>query len=174
MKYLHTMVRVADLDQSLDFYCNKLGLVEIKRKEVPAGRFTLVFLAAPGDESAQVELTWNEPLHHDGLSILQYAIRYSVVGSPDSTSILVDPDTLSYIVTGLVDGTAYQFEVSAVYTGPENGPSSNSITATPYGPIGTPSVSVMASCGSASLTWTQPELGGHQFVEYIVTWSNVE
>jgi lactoylglutathione lyase len=59
MKYLHTMVRVADLEESLDFYCDKLGLVELRRHEVPAGRFTLVFLAAPGDESAQVELTWN-------------------------------------------------------------------------------------------------------------------
>lgn len=59
MKYLHTMVRVTDLDAALDFYCNQLGLLEVDRKEVPAGRFTLVFLAAPGDESAQVELTWN-------------------------------------------------------------------------------------------------------------------
>jgi lactoylglutathione lyase len=59
MKYLHTMVRVTDLDASLDFYCDKLGLVEVNRKEVPAGRFTLIFLAAPGDEDAQVELTYN-------------------------------------------------------------------------------------------------------------------
>ena len=59
MKYLHTMVRVADIDDSLDFYCNKLGLVVLSRRDIPAGRFTLVFLAAPGDESAQVELTWN-------------------------------------------------------------------------------------------------------------------
>jgi len=59
MKYLHTMVRVSDLDESLDFYCNKLGLVELRRKEVSAGRFTLVFLAAPGNESAQLELTYN-------------------------------------------------------------------------------------------------------------------
>ncbi|MBW2282857.1 MAG: VOC family protein [Deltaproteobacteria bacterium] len=59
MKYLHTMVRVADLDASLDFYCNKLGLTETRRHEVEAGRFTLVFLAAPGDEDAQVELTYN-------------------------------------------------------------------------------------------------------------------
>jgi lactoylglutathione lyase len=59
MKYLHTMVRVTDLEESLDFYCNKLGLVELRRREAPAGRFTLVFLAAPGDESAQLELTWN-------------------------------------------------------------------------------------------------------------------
>ena len=50
MKYLHTMVRVSDLDVSLDFYCTKLGLKEVARKEVPAGRSTLVFLAAPGDE----------------------------------------------------------------------------------------------------------------------------
>ena len=59
MKYLHTMVRVTDLDASLDFYCSKLGLVELRRHEVEAGRFTLVFLAAPGDDEAQVELTYN-------------------------------------------------------------------------------------------------------------------
>ena len=67
MKYLHTMVRVADLDDSLDFYCNKLGLVEVARKEVPQGQFTLVFLAAPGDEDAQVELTFNwDSQEYDG------------------------------------------------------------------------------------------------------------
>ena len=59
MKYLHTMVRVSDLEESLDFYCSKLGLVELRRHDVPQGRYTLVFLAAPGDESAQVELTYN-------------------------------------------------------------------------------------------------------------------
>ena len=59
MKYLHTMVRVRDLDASLDFYCRKLGLVELRRHEVPPGRCTLIFLAAPGDESAQIELTYN-------------------------------------------------------------------------------------------------------------------
>jgi len=59
MKYLHTMVRVSDLEGSLDFYCAKLGLVELRRYDEPKGRFTNVFLAAPGDESAQVELTYN-------------------------------------------------------------------------------------------------------------------
>ncbi len=59
MKYLHTMVRVTDIDQSLDFYVNKLGLKEVRRTESSAGRFTLIYLAAPGDESAQVELTYN-------------------------------------------------------------------------------------------------------------------
>ena len=59
MRYLHTMVRVTDLEESLDFYCSKLGLEELRRLEVEAGRFTLVFLAAPGNELAQLELTYN-------------------------------------------------------------------------------------------------------------------
>ena len=59
MKYLHTMVRVTDLNRSIDFYCNRLGLKEISREDEEDGRFTLVFLAAPGDEDAQVELTYN-------------------------------------------------------------------------------------------------------------------
>ena len=59
MKYLHTMVRVADIDASIDFYCDKLGLEELRRIDNAAARFTLVFLAAPGDSEAQVELTHN-------------------------------------------------------------------------------------------------------------------
>jgi lactoylglutathione lyase len=59
MRYLHTMVRVTNLEESLKFYCDALGLQVLRSREVPAGRFTLVFLSAPGDESAQVELTYN-------------------------------------------------------------------------------------------------------------------
>ena len=59
MKYLHTMVRVRDLDASMKFYCDGLGLVEQGRYDSDAGRFTLVFLSAPDDASAQVELTYN-------------------------------------------------------------------------------------------------------------------
>jgi lactoylglutathione lyase len=59
MKYLHTMVRVTDLAASLKFYCEALGLRELHRMENKAGRFTLIFLCAPGDEEAQVELTYN-------------------------------------------------------------------------------------------------------------------
>lgn len=67
MRYLHTMVRVTDLDQSLDFYCNKLGLREIDRYENEKGRFTLVFLGADENEDAQVELTYNwDPEAYDG------------------------------------------------------------------------------------------------------------
>ena len=67
MKYLHTMVRVSDLERSLDFYCTKLGLVELRRYDEPKGRFTNVFLAASGDDSAQVELTYNwDPEEYSG------------------------------------------------------------------------------------------------------------
>ncbi|MGD8354637.1 MAG: VOC family protein [Methyloceanibacter sp.] len=59
MKYLHTMVRVSDIDESLDFYCNKLGLKETRRMDSEQGRFTLIYLAAPGDEDAELELTYN-------------------------------------------------------------------------------------------------------------------
>ena len=66
MKYLHTMVRVTNLEDSLDFYCNKLGLKEVNRMDHEQGRFTLVFLAAEGDEEAQVELTYNwDPENYD-------------------------------------------------------------------------------------------------------------
>jgi lactoylglutathione lyase len=74
MQYLHTMVRARDLDESLDFYCNKLGLVEVRRMDSEKGRFTLVYLAAPEDaESAraggspELEITWNwDPESYDG------------------------------------------------------------------------------------------------------------
>jgi lactoylglutathione lyase len=59
MKYLHSMVRVRDLDASLRFYCEGLGLREVRRKEVPQGKFTLVFLSAPDSPDAEIELTWN-------------------------------------------------------------------------------------------------------------------
>ena len=74
MEYLHTMLRVSDLERALDFFCDKLGLVEMNRTEVEQGRFTLVFLAAPGDvgraresRAPMVELTWNwDPEELDG------------------------------------------------------------------------------------------------------------
>ena len=61
MKYLHTMVRVTDIEKSLAFYRDALGLEVLSRRDQEAGRFTLVFLAAPGDSTAQVELTYNWP-----------------------------------------------------------------------------------------------------------------
>jgi lactoylglutathione lyase len=79
MKYLHTMVRVTDIEQSLRFYRDALGLAELSRNEFPQGRYTLVFLAAPGDDHAQVELTHNwDPQTYDGgrnFGHLAYAVE---------------------------------------------------------------------------------------------------
>jgi lactoylglutathione lyase len=79
MKYLHTMVRVGDIGASLRFYCDALGLKELSRKDYPQGRYTLVFLAAPGDEEAQVELTHNwDPESYGGgrnFGHLAYAVE---------------------------------------------------------------------------------------------------
>jgi lactoylglutathione lyase len=79
MNYLHTMVRVTDIEKSLRFYCDALGLVELRRQESEKGRFTLVFLAAPGDEHAQVELTYNwDPQEYAGgrnFGHLAYAVE---------------------------------------------------------------------------------------------------
>ncbi len=79
MKYLHTMVRVSDLDASLAFYCDALGLQVLSRRESEQGRFTLVFLAAPGDEQAQVELTfnWDPEVYTGGRNFghLAYAVK---------------------------------------------------------------------------------------------------
>ena len=78
MKYLHTMVRVADLEQSLRFYRDALGLELLSRKDVPAGKYSLAFLAAPGDSSAQVELThnWSDEVYSGGRNFghLAYAV----------------------------------------------------------------------------------------------------
>lgn len=77
MKFLHTMLRISDIDQSLDFYVNKLGLKEIKRMENSQGRYTLIFLAAPGDEDAQVELTynWDPEVYGEGRNFGHLAYR---------------------------------------------------------------------------------------------------
>jgi lactoylglutathione lyase len=79
MKYLHTMVRVTDLEQSLRFYRDALGLAELSRRETPQGRYTLVFLAAPGDDHAQVELTynWDPEIYGSGRNFghLAYAVE---------------------------------------------------------------------------------------------------
>jgi lactoylglutathione lyase len=92
MKYLHTMVRVADIDASLDFYCNKLGLRELKRYNSEQGRFTLVFLAAPGDDEAQVELThnWDPEEYDEGRNFGHLA--YQVDNIYDLCQKLMDAD----------------------------------------------------------------------------------
>ncbi len=96
MKYLHTMVRVTNLEESLDFYVNKLGLTLLSKRDVPAGKFTLAFLAAPGDETAQVELTYNwEPEAYTGgrnFGHLAYAVDdiYALFASMQSKGVTIN------------------------------------------------------------------------------------
>jgi lactoylglutathione lyase len=87
---LHTMVRVSDLDESLAFYCNKLGLTEIRRYDNEKGRFTLVFLAAPGDDEAQVEQThnWDPEEYGEGRNFGHLA--YAVTNIYDACQKLMD------------------------------------------------------------------------------------
>lgn len=90
MKYLHTMVRVADLEDSLDFYCAKLGLKEVRRMEHEQGRFTLVFLAPEGNEDAMVELTynWDSETYSGGRNFGHLA--YSVANIYEKCQSLID------------------------------------------------------------------------------------
>ena len=90
MKYLHTMVRVSNIEQSLDFYCNKLGLKEVNRYESEEGRFTLVFLSAPNNEEAQVELTynWDSEDYDEGRNFGHLA--YSVTNNYETCQHLLD------------------------------------------------------------------------------------
>jgi len=99
MRFLHTMVRIRDIDESLDFYCNKLGLVEMRRRDVPEGRFTLIFLAAPKDKgrsqeanAPELELTYNwDPEAYDtGRSFGHLA--YKVDNIYDCCQRLMDAD----------------------------------------------------------------------------------
>lgn len=95
MKYLHTMVRVSDLEKSLAFYCEALGLRELRRREHEQGRFTLVFLAAPGDDQAQVELTynWDEAGYRGGRNFghLAYAVDdiYAVCARLQAAGVVI-------------------------------------------------------------------------------------
>jgi lactoylglutathione lyase len=90
MKYLHSMVRVSNLDESLDFYCNKLGLRELRRSENKGGRYTLVFLAAPGDDNAQVELTYNWDAEDYGEARNFGHLAYAVDNIYDTCKKLMD------------------------------------------------------------------------------------
>lgn len=96
MKYLHTMVRVSDLEASLDFYCNKLGLKELSRRDNESGRFTLVFLAAEGDENAQIELTynWDPESYGEGRNFGHLAYRvdniYDLCASLQSQGVIIN------------------------------------------------------------------------------------
>ena len=101
MKFLHTMIRVTNIEDSIDFYCNKLGLVEIRRKDVPEGKFTLIFLAANEDESRakverspEIELTynWNPESYDFGRNFGHLA--FSVKNIYETCQKLIDHDVV--------------------------------------------------------------------------------
>ncbi len=101
MKFLHTMIRVTNINDSIDFFCNKLGLVEIRRKDVPEGKFTLIFLAADEDEnraneerSPEIELTYNwDPENYDfGRNFGHLA--FSVKNIYETCQKLIDHDVI--------------------------------------------------------------------------------
>ena len=129
------------------------------------------FLGVSGSGDAYVDLSWNEPLHHDGLSIIKYEVVYDETGGSSPTTVTIDPPVLSKTISGLTNGTEYEFQVRAVYTGPVNGPYSNTVTATPLGPIGTPVVTAVPGNAEVALSWTMPDLGGHTFYIFSVQWS---
>lgn len=90
MRYLHTMVRVTNIEDSLDFYCGKLGLKEVRRTESQQGRFTLIFLAADENPEAQVELTYNwDPENYSGGRNFGH-LAYSVANIYDTCQQLMD------------------------------------------------------------------------------------
>ena len=147
---------------------------------VQLGLAPTLSLSATGDGSA--DLNWTRPLDPGSGAITGYEVCFGTGAVPDPSaigtacpgtlqSISNVPDTLSGQVSGLTNGDSYWFLVRGVNV-VGGGPWSNAVTGTPYGEIGTPSLAVTStSCGTALLEWTQPDLGGHEFAGYVITWS---
>jgi hypothetical protein len=127
-------------------------------------------LLVSGTGDGYVDLKWNEPLHHDGLDITGYEARYFETGSPGSPTTVTGISDKAVAINGLSNGTDYTFEVRAIYAGPEEGPWSNQVTATPYGALGTPAVTATPGDGQVELSWTLPDLGGREFIAYTILW----
>jgi hypothetical protein len=130
-------------------------------------------LSVVGVVSSGVDLSWTKPKDLVG-NFTGYVLFYRESGSTGAfTEVPISgPDTLTYQVTGLTNGTEYEFLIDSFVDGALGSFVSNVVTATPLGTIGTPALTVTStSCGSASLEWTQPDLGGHPFGGYIVSWS---
>jgi len=128
------------------------------------------FLGVSSSGDAFVDLNWNEPLHHDGLTIIKYEVVYDETGGSSPTTVTIDPPVLSKTISGLTNGTEYEFQVRAVYTGPVNGPYSNTVKETPLGPIGTPVVTAVPGNAEVALSWNLPDLGGRDFMLYTIQW----
>lgn len=131
------------------------------------------FLSLISESDGAVELTWNEPIHHNGLNIVRYEILYSETSGAGSNTVNITPPLLSSTINGLTNGVIYQFKVRVVYDNngtEENGPYSNTVNATPIGLLETPSVNAIAGDAQVSLSWNQPSLGGRTFESYSIVW----
>lgn len=127
-------------------------------------------VTATGDQS--VDLAWQKPLHHNGASIVRYEYQY-VEASGGSPTIINAGKNLTAKITGLTNGTKYNFTVRAVYdeSGSEvNGPFSNIGSETPYGTLATPTLTVTPGDAQVSLSWNLPDLGGRTFQSYVIVW----
>ena len=135
-----------------------------------APRLTLI---RTGDRT--VDLSWTKPLFSDpATGITGYELRYRPTGTTTWTTVPVSgPDTLTQQVTGLTNGTEYEFEVRAKYEPSGEGPWSNTATGTPLGPIGAPVVTATPGKKQVDLSWTKPSDGGRVIDSYIIKWRPV-
>ena len=127
------------------------------------------FISVTSTADSQVTLSWNEPLHHNGLTIVRYELVHDVPGGSNPTTANIGSTDLTHTVGGLTNATAYEFKVRAVYDNggtEENGPYSNIVNATPYGPVANPVLNAFPTNGEVKLTWNLPDLGGRPFSFY--------
>ena len=129
-------------------------------------------LALVSTSDGAVELSWNEPLHHNGLSIVRYEVSYKDQGSSPTIESINIPN-LTKTIIGLMNGIEYEFKIRAIYddSGTEIiGPYSNIVLATPYGSFATPAIDALSGDEEVTLTWSLPDLGGRLFESYIILW----
>jgi len=130
------------------------------------------FLSLVGIGDGIVDLSWTEPLHHDGLPILRYEIEY-YDGGFNPISIIIDPPVLSKTISSLANGTEHKFYVRAIYdnSGVEaEGPLSNEVAATPLGAMTAPAVTATPGNTEVALSWIAPDLGGRTFQLLNILW----
>lgn len=130
------------------------------------------FVSVSNIGETSVDIDWNEPSHHNNLSIVEYDVSYAEAGSGE-TIITVPLPNLSAMINGLTTGTTYEIKVRAIYDNSgssENGPFSNILNATPFGALESPTLTATAGSTEVSLSWNIPDLGGRTYEFYDIFW----